>query len=459
MSESFVTIHVRDTTRAKVARAIDARMAKRGYERVVEPSGKEPNVVRVALVAQGRWMSMTVEELDSPDVWAKVLSKASGGYALGVIHWDGESTTSLVLFEGGKKVGELGLPSDARRIDRRKIAVPLGKLSRLVGDGSRQDGLELRVPVENDLEEDFVYVSLSDASYAFRRAFGLESLGLEIEVEDEDDVLTYRSKHAEEEEAAENDLALARWRAAYDARVYAIGWIAFEHEPKTLPELLERTARRLADTFTPHLGTDTLEGWSVDPAKSFASTKISPPDSDHAWHQYAELLARGVMIDLHRPHRVLASVCIAQHDGALAISWSMRGLRDERRRREIASVMDDVVCTSAADGRCFGALLTAQKAPLVLEQRALAYEYLRGRSGAALRPTWLRAHARAPGFRVLVPRASESVGKPPNGFTVRKVESGRLISSNAADPWSVTPTELDSLEEYLAPSLGTYKQP
>lgn len=457
MTDSFVTIHVRDAARAKVTRAIDARMAHQGYERVLGPSGDQVGIVRVALVVQGRWTSVAGVEQSEADDWAKALSKASGGFALQAFHWDGESTTSLVLFDGGKKVGELGLPSDARRIERRKIAVPLGKLSRLVGDGTRKDGLELHVPVENDLEDDFVYVSLSDANRAFRRAFGIESLVLDIEDEDEARSLTYRSKRAAEEEAEESERVRAMWRTAYDARVYAVGWVAFEYEPKALPELLDRTARRLTHTFTPHLGADVLEGWSVDPERSFARAKISAPDRAHAWREYASLLRRGVMVDLQRPDRVLASVCVAQHDGALAISWSTRGLRDERLRREISSVMDDVVCTSAADRRCFGALLTAQRGPLVLEQRALAYEYLRSRSGAALRPSWLRAHPRAPGFRVLVPRASEELGEPPSGFTVRDVASGRLISSNATDPWSVAPTALDSLEVHLAPSLGAYE--
>jgi hypothetical protein len=436
---AFGTVHVRDVKRARLVKTIDALMDARDFERVdPEDAAAEPELVRIQLESTGRWIALAVEDDDQPATWAEALSKALATTALAAWHWDDESVTSVTLFEKGEEIGGVSLPTDARKVAPEKLTVALGKLSRLVGDGSHEDGLELRFAT-SPREDDLVYVDLADAERVFRKAFGIGPLI--VDAEDEGPSLVYRERGAAERERT---YARAARLEAHHARVYAAGWAAFEAKPTELARLVDAFAKPLADTFAPYVGPQSLDARTVDPAKGYREETLPPPD-DAAWKQYVSLLSKGSMIEL-RPKRLLSSLCLVFHDGALAITWSIRALKDEAKRRALADMMDDLVRRAAADERCFGAVVLAQASALVLEQRAFAWEYLHDASAHALQTSWQRTHARAPGWRLVVPTNTKLPAKPPARFTKR----GRLLASSESDPWAVGPADIDAIEAYLS---------
>jgi hypothetical protein len=177
----------------------------------------------------------------------------------------------------------------------------------------------------------------------------------------------------------------------------------------------------------------------------------APADGETAWKLYARALREGALVDLgRRDTPVLAAIWLVPRDGALIVGWCMRGLRDRTKRSALATAMDAVVASGTADVRCFGALLTSQGSPMSLERQVLAYEYLRGTSELALRPATHRAHARAPGWRVLVPRNALPFDRQaPTGVTARATKAGLLLEADATDAHEMTPEAMDALETHL----------
>lgn len=426
MTAVHCTILLRDIDREEGVRGLDAYCARRGYERVASPSLSEPHVMRAFVQAQGRWMACTLEELREPESLAGSLSRRLGCLALASWHWEDESATRLALFEKGVKVGDLELPRDARRCDARRVAVPLGALSRLVGDGSRQEGLELRIPVKAS----FVFVAHEEAVSAFQRAFGIEELVLDTDRVA--DVLLYRPKAdsalGKRLRAAE-DARGAELRAGYDARVFAVGWLAFAAKPTAA--LLSAVAQPIADAF---------DALGVLDARVVGASRTSTPTS-RDWKRFASMLAKGELVELRN---AVATQCFVYADGAFSMSFSVRGHKDRARRLDLAGRFDQVIDRAAEVRGCFGALVTAQQRALVLEQRALAYEYLRGKSERALRP--VRTEARAPGWRTMVPKG---LGTPPFGFTARQTGAGLLVASEVDEPWALPAEASDRLEAWL----------
>lgn len=430
MSGALCSVLLRDVERVAALRGLDAFFARKGYERVDAPARGEAHLLRALVRSEGRWTTCILEELEAPESLAKPLSKTLGCVALASWYWDGESVTRLVLFEGGTKRGELELPRDARPADGGKVALPLGKLSRLVGDGARADGLELRIRVE---EQGFVFVRQEEASNAFRRAFGVEIFP-EADL-DEEDAVVYRptpgsaiAKRHQAEEAA----ILGERREAYDARVHAVGWLGFAVTTK-LGSLLEDFAAPLAVALDAY---GVLEARVVSPAT--AGTVV-----ERDWRRLADALARSELVELKSK---VANLSIVHAADALLLSFSVRGHKDPTRRRAMAATLAAILDRAVETDGCFGALLAAQKDPLSLAQRALAFEYLRGTSERALRP--VRTAARAPGWRTLAPNAT---GTPPSGFTARATKSGLLVASDVDDPWALEPDASDRLAGWLFP--------
>jgi len=97
------TVLLRDIERADGIRALDGYCARRGYERVANPSLSEPHVMRASVQTQGRWTACVLEQLDEPESLARPLSKALGCLALASWYWEDESVTCLTLFERAGK--------------------------------------------------------------------------------------------------------------------------------------------------------------------------------------------------------------------------------------------------------------------------------------------------------------------------------------------------------------------
>lgn len=432
-------------------------MAKRGLERVDAPSAHEPMLTR-ARIAEGRgWVSLAIEELDSPNATAKALARALGVPVVGAWFWDGEATLVVTLFDGKAMVGELSLPKDARRAPDGRVAVPLGRLSRLVASKTpKNEGLELLVRADHaSFDEDGAceYLPEEVSHRTVERAFGIPALFLDpLDEEAPEEVLSFRPKASSAQAkrfAAERAAEAAERRADYDGRIFGVGWLAFEVGTSEIAHVVDATARVVVDALAPHLGKHALEARAVVPTKS--ERVLPAPAEKGAWESYVAAIREGAMIDLSRRGApVIATAWLVLREGALLVGWCMRGLKDQAKREELARGMATVFDASSNDGRCFGAVVARQRSSLSLQQQVLAYEYLRGFDRTALQPSTHRNRARAPGWRVLVPRGAPPLAKkPPAGVSSRKTKAGTVLATNAADPHAVAPSVMDAMESYL----------
>lgn len=443
---------------------VERKMKRRGLELVRAPSRSEPMLVQVRLVERGPWVSLAVEQLEAPESWARFLAQELGVQALGAWFWDGEGQVALSLFEGDAAQVNLSLPADARRTADGRVAIALGAFSRLVG-GARAATSKLDILVRDegasfDAAERCVYLSAEAAERALCRAFGIDELFVDPLDEDQgDEPLYFRPRPTSaiaKRARAAKEAERAALRADHDGRVYTIGWLAFDAAARDIATLVDNTARPLVELLAPHLGTRVLQARSVEPPTDVRPAPIeralpAPADGETAWKLYARALREGALVDLgRRDTPVLAAIWLVPRDGALIVGWCMRGLRDRTKRSALATAMDAVVASGTADVRCFGALLTSQGSPMSLERQVLAYEYLRGTSELALRPATHRAHARAPGWRVLVPRNALPFDRQaPTGVTARATKAGLLLEADATDAHEMTPEAMDALETHL----------
>lgn len=437
-------------------------MARRGLEPVRSPSSREPLIVRARVVEQQGWISLSVEDLDAPDACARFLARVFDAPALGAWFWDGESRLVLTLFEGRAPAARLSLPESARRSADGRVAVPLGKLSRLVpGVKPKKTGLDVLVRAEEasfDAKGRCEYAP-EEVAHALGRAFGIGDLFIDPLDEDAgDEVLHFRpeptsdvAKRARAEREAEDD---AR-RADHEGRLYTVGWLAFDVAPRDIAAVLAKTARPVVEALAAHLGSRALTARAIVPRERDTPLP-APTEREAAWKTYARALREGAFVDLrHEGAPVLAAAWLVLRGRALVVGWCMRGLKDPAKRAALAASMNDALAISAEDARCFGALIACQKRPMSLEQQALAYEYLRGRSALAIRPDAHRARARAPGWRVLVPSGAPALrGSAPSGFSARVAKAGTVIEASASDPHELAPGAIDALEKYLDPTLA-----
>jgi hypothetical protein len=449
-----VAVHVGIPDHRAVIAALTKRYARTGFELLIGESRGEPLVERVRVLPGKRWTGVVIQELETPDAWAKYLSKELAAPVLAAESWEDEPALELSFFDQGRKAGSVDVPRGARRDPDGRLCIPLGALSRLVaGAAPSADAIELRLrPGMADGIDEL-------AERGFCRAFAIDELFPDPYLDEGDGdgiVLRFRPKPRSavaKRLRAEAEAAEASLRAAYDARLFEVGWIALDAAPRAFGAIVDSLVRPLAEAFDPHLAASRLMGWEV----AMTATERGLPDpaeGKRAFSAYAQALRDGFMIELRPMGAKLATVWAVRRDETLSIGWSMRGLRDDGRRLALSRVTAAIFDAAVDRPSCFGALITAQHEPTRLAQQALAYEYLRGRSAAALRTAWQRAHVRAPGFRVLVPReASRPAGKPPASFATVEKKAGMVIASLALEPFACTPTAFDALESWLAPAL------
>ena len=117
--------------------------------------------------------------------------------------------------------------------------------------------------------------------------------------------------------------------------------------------------------------------------------------------------------------------------------------------------IDALIVGAVALHSCVGALATAQGSGVSCADPVLAYEKLAGTYGASLRLAWVRAHARAPAWRVLIPEPARAGLAPrsPEGVLATRVRAGVLLGLEVADPFSMGDTE--PLERHMLPALGS----
>ncbi len=459
LSQTIATVHVRSTDRAGLLAAIGKRFARLGFEPIEAPALTEPALRRVRLTVQGGWLSFALEELEEHGeaiAWARFFSRELAAPALSAWFWDGEGRLSLALFAGGKKVGAVATPDDLRPASAAAgtVSVSLGGLSQLVGDSENADGLALRIRVDDD---DDVAPS-DDVIAAFGRAFRIKQLLVDPHGEDEASFLfcfrprqgsTARQRASAEEQALDESR-----RAAHEARTYSPGWLVFAAEKPAYPELLATFLTPLLAALAPFLGPEPWQGTRVD--EEHRPSQLRWPTSRDG---STAPLAAAVLASIGEGHMVeitravvppVVALWLVPREGSLTFGWSLRALKDEAARRGVFARLDEILTRAVDDARCFGALITAQGSPASLPRQALDAEYLHRTSAGAIRPEHQRTHVRAAGWRVLVPvGASAPAGTPPAPWTATRHVAGTLLRAGPADPFLVTPAQIDALEAYL----------
>lgn len=460
MTAVLASIHVRRTPVAAVVAALTRVMKRRGYEIVAEPTGAEPSLLRARVVSRASWVSLAIEEQEDPVPMARALAKDLDAATLASFFWEGEARWTLTSFEGTRRSGVVSLPEAARRAEDGRVALALGPLSRLVGDGRAESGLEVRFASEGasfDRAGAAVYVPADDVARALGRTLGLPELLVDpLDEDGEGAPLAFRptatSKVGRRERAEREEAARAR-REDHEGRVHSVGWLAFDAEPRRFGPRLETTFVAVASALAERLGGRPLAARAVEPT-TLTERALPGLAERGALRAYAKALEGVAAIELST-RAPLAAVWATFGDGALSVGWSMRGLAAEPARAALARALDSVLDAATGDPRCLGALVACQRTPLSLARRALAYEYLSGHSELALRPHLLRGRVRAPGYRVLVPAPASDVtsAAPPPRFRLERRPAGLLVLHDAADPHEVPPADVDALEAWLHPAL------
>jgi hypothetical protein len=455
-------MHVLGVDQDDLVEAISKRYAKLGLELATGANHRELNLARVRIVRSKRWFSVAIEDLDEPDAWTEYLSKTLDTSVLGTWFWDGEDSLRLLLCTEGGTRGELTLPRGASKDPDGKARVALGAFSRLVPNAKEGAALDLRFDAETHFDRKLgcIFIEAEPSQRALCRAFGLTELFPDPYAEDTDDPalelrLIFRPKAGSKLRKKQDQAAAAQVkerRADHDGRIYAVGSMVLGTDARSMPKQLLAVARPLIKAFAPHL--THVEATRVD-AEGRSSGALPPPAAgDRAWTAYAQALRAGLRVDITRKAPVVASVWLALDGDLLTVGWCFRALKEESGRNEVAQSVEAALLTAAQSGRCVNAIVTSQTSPMTLGQRALAYEYLRGRSVVALRPEWQRDHVRSPGWRVLLPKTTSAPAQLPTGFSSLPTKSGVLVRASASNPYAVTAAALDALEKWLEPVLG-----
>lgn len=125
----------------------------------------------------------------------------------------------------------------------------------------------------------------------------------------------------------------------------------------------------------------------------------------------------------------------------------------ERGERAIAQALTTFVEACVELEGCLSAIVTAQGPPISLADPSLAYERLIQTEAEGARTEFLRAHVRAPGWRVLAPRTLSRalVKRTCDGVSVERVRSGLLARLESGSLYAAS---LEPMEEWLRPVLG-----
>jgi hypothetical protein len=155
MSESSETIFVRGVRRARFVGAVEAFRRANGLERVPEGAvrhaeARGPDLQRVALRRDGKWLILADTLPDSASAWGEHLSRFLGRSVLTLFTWDGEATVVATRWKAGKVRAKLELLGDAFRGADGRPRAPAKVLWPWLEPSARgallRDGIPLRAP-------------------------------------------------------------------------------------------------------------------------------------------------------------------------------------------------------------------------------------------------------------------------------------------------------------------------
>jgi hypothetical protein len=248
--------------------------------------------------------------------------------------------------------------------------------------------------------------------------------------------------------------------AAYRARTHAVGAFAFDASAD-----LETVSEHLSTFLHAFVPT---EGLRIRAARA-SKREVLPARFTRTSFVRANQLARGGTLELARrdldpvegrcaePIFWIASRAPSDAGDDLAplrFGLSVARPRADGPERAVAHALHTFIEACVELEGCVSAIVAAQGPPVTLASPSLAYEALAGTEADGARTGWLRDHVRAPGWRVLVPRARarDLAKKLPAGVTRERVRGGLLVQLDAPTPHAVTDT--GPLERWLSPLLG-----
>jgi hypothetical protein len=277
----------------------------------------------------------------------------------------------------------------------------------------------------------------------------------------------------------EDTRALREWAsdlAAYAGDAWGAGWLAFDAPFAAFEDAVLALTAGLAEALLDATAAGELHARLVSGGTRPRSSgrfrrgdRLAPP----AWSAELGLLRGEAILELAAERGAvqiaaqpggstllspalraqIAAIRPAQPPVPLAITWSIPTPPEARARARLAEAMARAIEAAAARPECVGGLCGASGAPG--DALSLPYEKLAG-LGAAASLTWVRHHARAPAWRVLVPPAA-AAGLPAEtpGVTRRPAPAGLLLGAQGADPFALSDADRGALERALLPAIGT----
>ncbi|MBX3231906.1 MAG: hypothetical protein KIT84_12070 [Labilithrix sp.] len=433
---------LRGVSHGDVIAAVERRLAQDGYVRVKGATSG----VRVSFHRDGEDIMLSLhpsmrDMLRAESAsgwlereWAEHLAEAVDASAVAIgVHEDGPGSHVTRFAADGHQLG-FTIEEEATRISAAILGRP-GKGVALKG----KDGEAFAAALTKGLALPKRWLHVWDPdegeTFVFRRRAEIP-------------VLPKRAKATGFEPAA----------AAYRGRNYAVGTFAFGAEADL--ESVANVMSELVRAFAPP------DGLRVQVTRGEKS-EVLPSRFSRTASIKAAQLARGGSVELTAGHffhdPMAAPIFWIANDPAvldeqdavpLHFGFALTRPGADAPERALAHAMSVIAEVAAGLEGCLSAVVAAQGTPISLADTTLPYETLAGTVAKREDGRWLRAHARSPGWRTLIPRAKMKglARPPPDGVTLARVPSGVLVQHDAPTPFAVGDTT--DVERWLLPAFG-----
>ena len=274
----------------------------------------------------------------------------------------------------------------------------------------------------------------------------------------------------------------ARALEAYGGSTNAFGWIAFDDTFAHVEPWLMRAADEALRMLLASMGAETLAP-EILSAGTHPRVRVKYGKKGDlraaSWKPVWDHLRREAQVTFIAPdsHAGIGNVIVAHEpDGKtifdagtratlaarygadrvvpISLCWSFPQPANAETRERLASWMDGIVREAVDMERCVGALVAPNGEGVRDAQGSVPWEQLAGLQGEM--NDWVATHARAPGWRVLVPRpAAGRVPAPGPGAHVERVAAGVLVSSTADSPFAMDGDAREAVERLALPCTGT----
>lgn len=238
----------------------------------------------------------------------------------------------------------------------------------------------------------------------------------------------------------------------YEARNVAYGWVAFDAKWDDVKETVLAIAREAERVMREATGSTSIEGHA-----HLRSGKRLTLKKD-VWTKADKALAEGANLSVYLDKSLMGAALemVHQPDGpnllptltwedrrppVVWIAWWCPRPESEVGIRALAKLGEFTLSLAAKEASNLGGVVSAQ-GEYSRGMFETAYDRLAGLN-ATNDARWLATHARAPGWRVLLPPGVDS----PNG-------SERVLDSSAPDPFAYSPAQAEAMERLILPLLA-----